>query len=114
MPFVVQRKLSLDYLGEGWAEAYILFSPLSYNDEVRLANARKDREKIISGDHEALTKVSDFLKDLIKQKFIAGKGWDGSKLVDLTAEDVFEIPGGVVDRLIGMFDNSPVTPKKNS
>ena len=111
MPFVVKSTLTLEFLGEGWENAYFCYQPLTYNDQSRLDEWRAERSKIIA-DKKTGEKVNDFLIELVQEKMIEGKGWDGKELVDITKDNVGELPMDFFVRLIEVFGNSPITSKK--
>jgi hypothetical protein len=88
MAFVVTKELKLDYLGQGWEQAYLKLSSLSFNEmrEFAKLGAKLDKE------NPENDKNLDITLDLLQKHFISGKAWDGKELVELTPDDLGELP----------------------
>ena len=90
--FSTAKKISLAFLGEGWNEAYLTFRNISFNESLDLADLKIDD----SNTKESATKVLGFLKS----HFVNGKAFDGESLVDVTEDDLGELPVEVVGKVL--------------
>lgn len=99
--FVVTKELKLDDLGEGWAGASIKFSGLSFKQAREFAKLTLD-EKEPDND-----KNLDLLVKLLGEHFISGQGYNGTELVDLTAEDLPDLPTEVLTKAITLLSAGP-------
>jgi hypothetical protein len=75
------KRISLEFLGEGWEDAY-LESRLMRHEDLDTINGLEKKE----GDKDEMYRVN---REIIKLFFVAGKGpdTDGS-LVEMTTEDI--------------------------
>jgi hypothetical protein len=81
----IVRKIKLDSLGEVYKDSYIDINEPSINQALEL---RKDPNTVV---------------DYFNNEFIAGKIWDGEKLVDITKEDVLELPLSILKKVADVF-----------
>jgi hypothetical protein len=88
MSFKVTKKLDLSDLGEGWQGAYLDLQGLSFR-EIRELTSLSKPDSTTDDNFEAIEK-------LIQSHFISGKAWDGSNLVDVTKDNVLDLPLDVV------------------
>ncbi len=92
--FVSIKTIKLDFLGEDWKDCYIKINSLTLGELTSLASFTKDE-----------TKAGIFMVNLIKDKFMEGKGWDGKKIVDIKKDDIEDLPidifGGLYEQLMG-------------
>lgn len=90
--FKVRKEIKLSFMGTGWEEAYVAFSPFTFGDNGKVLGlyqlAQKQKEMKVSEAKQA----SDEIISILKDKFIDGKGYDGEKLVDVTAENLQDLP----------------------
>lgn len=86
MAFAIPKKMSLDFLGEGWHDAYINFSLPSLKESI---NQPTPTEEELNSDPK---KYTSQMVAFTEKHFLSGKGWDGSQLVDLQASDIQELP----------------------
>jgi len=81
---VIKKRISLDFLGEDYKEAYLEFKaiPMSkYQDYIERSEVNKDAKTAIP-----------FIIDTLKDLFISGKFPDEKgELFDLTKEDIGEL-----------------------
>lgn len=85
MAFVVKKRVSLEFLGEDWKDAYVVMTPFSWNDNTTLLKYRK-------ADPETVLKDQEELSDIIKNRIVEGKGFDGTKLIPITKDNVGDLP----------------------
>jgi hypothetical protein len=112
MTFVVKKKISLAYLGEGWEEAFVVFTPFAYSDNIKLLEFRKFASSLDKDSKtEEITKMSNQMLDLILEKFIEGMGFDGEKLTPITKENFTELPNEVIERIVGQLKGDDLSPK---
>lgn len=111
MAFVIRRKLDLSDSGEGWEGAYIIYTPLSFSQNKKLIDIQKYREKLKSGDIETVTKVNNMTFEIAKDGFVEGKGYDGEKLVDITKENLNELPDDMLTKLFKLITGKLDTKK---
>lgn len=83
MAIVIKKKVSLDFLGEEYAKAYLVFKAVPVSEYGELLT------KLDTTDRAETVKV---MVALLKKKFIEGKfpGDDG-ELADLTADDIEQL-----------------------
>lgn len=94
MAFIVKKKFDLKHLGEGWENAYIIFTPFTFDDNEELLSIRDlikttDPDKVKPEDAKP---ASDVILKLLQDKLVEGKGWDGKKLIDITKENLGQLP----------------------
>lgn len=98
MAFIVKKKFDLKYQGEGWEEAYIVFTPFTFDDNDALLKLRgviktTDPKKVNLDDAKP---ASNIIIKLLQERLIEGKGWDGEKLIDITKENLGQLPMEVI------------------
>lgn len=81
MKLDLTKKVSFEGYGEEWKDCYIEFYMPSYKDVQDFSVDQKDEK-------EATNKAIEKLKSLFK----GGKGISDGKVVELTAEDIVELP----------------------
>lgn len=113
MSFVVKKRLPLAYLGEGWEEAFITFSPLNWDDNVQISALRSkltklqkqasepdaDAEKVEKETEKMVNQIFDHLTE----KFVEGKGFNGKELEPITKENMRELPIEVLQYCLGQL-----------
>lgn len=74
------KRISLDFMGEAWNEAFVEFQSLTYADSQKLQGKFDDAQ------------AAGMLMDMLKTKFVAGTSLGADdELVDLTADDLAEL-----------------------
>jgi len=109
--FKIARKFSLDFLGEGWKEAYINFQALTVSDiKVKFPQLSQMDEKATSD----VVKGIDAVLDILKSKFIDGKGVGekGGEIV-LEANDLIDLPVEVLSKALA-FLSQGANPKSQA
>lgn len=114
--FIVKKRVDLSFLGEGWTDAYIVFSPLTWNDQESMTSLRSKVIKMEKGElsEEESKKVSGAILDRIKKQLIEGQGYDGTKLIKITPDNFEELPMEVIIHCIneltsGLKKNNPTS-----
>lgn len=110
--FVVKKKIELAFLGEGWEQAYITFSPFSFADNEKLL---KLRSKVNTDNPEDTTQegaeeASNNIITLLQDKFIEGKGYDGEKLVDITKDNLKDLPMEIINEALSTLQGKKALP----
>lgn len=75
MPIVIKKRVSLDFLGDDYKDSYILIRCISIGEYEKLGDAT--------------------VKETVKNRFIEGKIKQDSGMVDITKENLEELPGEV-------------------
>lgn len=73
MALVIKKRVSLEFLGEEYTDSYLILKSISVKD------------------YEALGDVT--VRDAVVERFIEGKIKQDGKLVDITKENLEELPG---------------------
>ena len=99
--FLVRKHFSLDFLGEEWKDAYLVFSAFVMSDIkdrlAKLANLEQD-------DSEAVMAGLTEMVSLLEEKFIEGKGVDASgKLIPVEKEDIKDLPVEVISKAVSFL-----------
>jgi len=98
MAFTVEKKLNLTYLGGGWANGtYLTFTGMTFTETREFAKLN-----VGEGD-PASDKNLDLVLSLLRKHFIAGKGYNGKEVVDITVEDLPELPVDVITKSIELL-----------
>lgn len=92
--FIVKKKIELNFLGEGWEDAYISLNAPSYGEIKEFAKKSqvKEGEKPDEG-------VIDEGITLLQTIFIEGKAFDGKELVDFTKDDITDLPIEAINKI---------------
>lgn len=108
MSFVVRKKIELSFLGDGWQEAYVVFTPFTFADNATLLKLRT----AISGQGqiEEAEEASKRIMDLLKEKFIEGKGFNGKELVAITKENLKDLPMEIIGKLLTALQGATALP----
>lgn len=111
MAFIVKKKIVLNFLGEGWEDAYISFTPFTFGDNAELLKLRKK----ISPTNGEVPDEEDLTKDmlsLLRTHLIDGKGFDGEGLVDITGDNLTDLPIEIFAHIIKELQGQvPTDPK---
>ncbi|QNK82600.1 hypothetical protein [Nakamurella sp. PAMC28650] len=96
--FIVRKHVSLDFLGEDWKEAFIDYNAFDSNDLLQISE--------ISTDESDKTSSFRRMLELLKANFLDGKGVGVDGLVDLTQDDLSQLPIEIVNRSIEALNGS--------
>ncbi len=105
--FKVVKKLPLDFLGEDWKEAYINFQVLTIAD---IKNKFPNLIKIDQNDPKSILNGMDLIIEILETNFVSGKGFDGTKLIDLKKEDIKELPNDLIKRGLDFLSQGVIAP----
>ncbi len=109
--FVVKKRIPLDDLGEGWEEAFITFTPFTYRNNDKIISLRSTVLDKNATD-EQTKKASDDIKELLSDNLIEGKGFNGKELVDITKENLPDLPMEVFTKcLMALQGQTQLLPK---
>lgn len=101
MGFTVKKKLDLSYLGEGWVgSTYLNFNGMTFAETREFAKLNMDAEDPNS------EKNLEVVMNLLKSHFVDGRGFDGTNVVDITADDLENLPTDVVTKSIELLAGS--------
>lgn len=95
MKFDIKLKLDLDFLGDGWKDCYLSFSPITVRDAKELRNLNIDDTANIEKGIQ-----------LVKEKFIEGKALAKGELIDVKAEDLDDFPITIITKIIELMVGS--------
>ena len=105
MKIVIKKKVSLDFLGDDYKEAYINFNAFSIGDfEIILDQAEEIKE---DGKKSIV-----FILKVLKERFIDGKfPNEKGELEDLTADDLVQFDFEVVNKCFQILSGQNPDPK---
>lgn len=112
--FVVRKNIPLDFLGQGWEEAFVVFSPFSFADNTALTKFRSEVKQMQDSDEADEKELESFtgkMLQIVLDKFIEGQGFDGTKLVPITKENFSDLPMEVFTHIIEKLQGEQLTPK---
>lgn len=110
--FVVKKEIKLAFLGEGWEEAYVSFKPFSFNDNDKILDLYKLAKEQANMSQDEAKKASDNILSLLRDKFIDGKGFDGTKLVAITKDNLGELPMEIIVHILQTLQGQSLLPPK--
>lgn len=100
--FPVQKVLNLGFLGKGWdTGAEIAFSGLTFGQTQELASVNLDDSP------EKAAETTKFILGFLEEHFLQGKAWNGTALVDLTEDDLKELPVEVINKAVELLAGAP-------
>lgn len=91
---VIKKKVSLDFIGEDYKEAYLLFTTMS------IAEYEEHVKRVDTKDEKITIKPIKMILETLQNKFIGGKFPQDGKLVDLEAADLADIDP---DNIVSIF-----------
>jgi len=109
MTFIVRKKIELSFLGDGWQEAYVIFTPFTFADNttlLKLRSAASGKGTEVEEAEEASKKIMDLLKD----KFIEGKGWNGKELIAISKDTLKDLPMESIGKLLNALQGATALP----
>ena len=90
MAFTFTTKVDLSEFGEEWKDSYITVRRLTFGESKDLADFNS----------EDTAKSIEFAVKLLDTHFVEGKVWNGSETVDLTKEDIENLPAEVPNKVL--------------
>jgi hypothetical protein len=88
--FTAANRVSLSFVGTGWENAYVDVSIPSYGAIRQLASTSAETD----------TERADAMLTLVQDQFVSGKAPVGEVMVDLTAEDIADLPVTAFERIV--------------
>lgn len=104
MKIDLYKNVDLSYLGEGWGECYLKFSPLTISEAQELSKIKN-----ASDDEEIITKATNILES----KFIEGKVLSDGKVTDLPKDEVKNLPIELIVESMNVLSAGLDAKKKN-
>lgn len=105
MPIVIRKRVSLDFLGEEYKEAYLIFKSIpavDFDGVTQTLKTMEDKEQASMG----------FLIDLLKRYFLSGEFPDDEgKLQSVTADDIGQLDSASVIQCFQVFTGQDLDPK---
>ena len=111
--FLVKKRMSLGFLGDGWQECYIEVAPFTP------AELRVILDSPVPDDKtpQAASINLDQTTERLQNAFVSGRGLTDTGVVELTANDIVLMPLEVTTRLaklvMGDIDPNSATPSTN-
>jgi ribosomal protein L13E len=102
--FPVEKILSLAFLGKGWENAELVFSGLTFAQTRELAS-NVDISDTVSKDKNE--KNFDIVVKFLTDHFIRGKAWNGTTTVDITKDDIVDLPVEVINKAVLLLSGQP-------
>lgn len=100
MPIVIKKKVSLDFLGEEYKDAYLVFQSIPLKDfDILGVEVEKAQEN---------KKAASFILDALKKYFIEGQ-FPG--IEKLTKDDLDGLDQETVIKCFGIFTGQELDPK---
>lgn len=99
----INKKITLEFLGEEYADSYVNMSAIplkDYDEMVKQSEAVKDDNK----------KAMEYMVKLVQDRFQSGSIKQGDDMVDMSKEDISDMPGefflNVIRKLSGQDPNA--------
>lgn len=105
--FFVPKTISLDFLGEGWADCYIRLNAFTIND---IKTMMTHATLTDASDPKDLIKASEDIIGIMQERFIDGLGFDGTKTFAITKDILGELPQQVITR-VSQVMGGMISPK---
>ena len=91
------KRISLDFMGEGWQDCYIEFAALQWRDIKGMDDPDGDANKSF-----------ELGMDVLKRKFVSGQGLDAEgNTIALTADDLEDLDIETLTTLTGQLGGTP-------
>lgn len=91
MALKIIKRISLEFLGEGYKDSYLDFNSIPLKEYGELHARTKEIEK--KNDDNA---SFDFIVDQVTSRFVGGKIKQGEEMVDVTKDNLEDLPGEVI------------------
>lgn len=96
--FNIIKKLDLADIAEG---AYLEFELITYRDSAKIRELGiKDGQNVVTENREKIEKATF---DLLREKLVSGKLPSRESLVEVSPEDVEDLPVAVIERAISFL-----------
>lgn len=97
MPFVVKKTLKLDFLGEEWAGAELIFNAMSFRETRGLADVSVESDNPNSKNNKA---NFDAVAKILQEKFVSGTAWNGTAIVPIEGDEILDLPVEAINKSI--------------
>lgn len=104
MPIVIKKRVSLEFLGEDYKDAYLTFKSIPVKEYEQIQEKAKGFEKDEAG---SIT----FILDLLKEHFLEGEFPESGKLEAVKAEDLDDLDPVSVIECFKVFTGEHPDPK---
>lgn len=105
MPIVIKKRVSLEFLGEEYKDAYLTFKSIPAVDFDEIMAQLKTIEDNKEGS-------MTFILDMLKKYYISGEfPNDDGKLADVTAEDLGGLDPNSIVKCFQIFTGQELDPK---
>lgn len=104
MPILIKKRVSLDFLGEEYKEAYLLFKSIPVVKYEEIQSEVKKYEKNPAGSVK-------YILDLLKSNYIEGKFPIDGKLTDVSKEDLDDLDPSSITKCFQVFTGVDSDPK---
>lgn len=103
MGIVIKRKVNLDFLGDDYKEAYIIFKALPVSEY----------ETVIPKLNEITDTVENiqYILKILQDKFISGKFPSDDGLIDLTSKDLGSLDEYTLAECLSYITGQKIDPK---
>lgn len=102
--FKIERRYDLGYLGEDWKrnECFLLFNPLTVREQLDFTDSNKDKDK---------EKQGMVVVDMLKEKFITGKGInDKGEVITIAKDDFMDFSVDIVTEIVRFLSTGQKSP----
>lgn len=98
--FLIEKRLDLSWLGDGWDGCYLSFNPLTFAEISKLSELNIEGAE---NDLQKSKQLTQAVIELLETRFIKGLGWDGSAKVEIEKDDIKELPMDVITQAIQLL-----------
>ena len=105
MALVIKKKVSFDFLGEGYEGAYLVFKSISVTEHEAITKKAKEFEDKPEGSIE-------YMLGLLKKHFVSGKfPNDSDELTEVSSDDLDGLDAESLVRCFQIFTGQDPDPK---
>jgi hypothetical protein len=109
--FIVKKHIALGFLGEGWEEAYVDFSPFTFKDNDTIIHLRKLATTQAKMEDSEIKQASTDIMEILADKFIGGMGYNGKELEPITKDNLNELPMEIIVHILQTLQGQGIVPK---
>lgn len=103
--FKIVKKMSLDFLGEDWSDAYLELTPITTKEF-----QEEDFASLATIDRENNEEVQQALKkslEILKRHLVGGKGVDmDGEEIEIEKDDIVDLPAEVLIKSLNFLSQS--------
>lgn len=89
--FNIERRVDISHLGEGWVDCYLTFNTLSYKDVSQILKLRQNKDE---------SEMTIAMFEILKKNYKSGKVFDGTAIVDLSRDELEDMPLELLTKVI--------------